>query len=874
MRVVARIKAALRGWFRPHTLDSEIAEELRFHLTRQIEANVAAGMKPEEARRRARMMLGSVEAVREESRAARPGALIHQIIRDLAFGTRLLRRAPGFSATAALIVALGVGTTTAIFSVVYGVMLRPLPYPEQDRLVALWTTLPDGSRRARVNPADVGELRLNSSAFEDIALARAPQNFNLIGAGEPERVLAARLSASLLSVLRVNPAFGRAFAPADEQQGNDRVVLLGDGLWRRRFAADPSIVGRTINLSGTPYEVAGVMPPDFEFPDPEYQLWIPLTIDPRVLARTTANHDHSGIGRLKAGVSIEQARREVETLSAGLEAQHPATNRDIRIEVFPLIEESIRAIRPALQAMAAAVACLLLIASLNLAGLLGTRAAAREREFMVRLALGASRARLVLQALAEVAPLLLIGGVAGVLAARFAIAAFAPIAPAALPRIDRIGINGPVLGFSTVILVLTGIVAGVLPAMQAWRANALTGQIGARAGTATAWQAHVRTGLVIAQVALTLPLLVGAVALSRSFSALMNVNPGFSAERVLSLHMAIPRPKYRSDEEIAAFYRRVTDRVAALPGVSAVGMVNRLPLAGNNLVFAFEFEGRSGVPVTLQSRSVTPGYFRTMSIPVREGRAIAEHDTVKAPLVAVIDGLVAHTLWPGTSAVGKRFRVSLPGQPPTSGEIVGVVGNVRHAGLESEDDRQVYFSYQQFTDGRSALVVRGQGVTAPAVLEAIRSIDPDQPVYEVRTMNDVLARSIAPRRLNTMMIVVFAGSALALAAVGLYGVVACGVTQRVREFGVRIALGAEPSEIRRLVLRNGSRITAYGAALGLGGAVVLVRIIDSLLFRTPPFDPVNFVAAAVVLFGVALIASYLPARRAALTDPVHALRAE
>jgi putative ABC transport system permease protein len=877
MRVVAQIKAVLRGWLRPHALDAEISEELRFHLTRQIEANVAAGMTPGEARRVAQMTLGSIEAVRAESRAARPGALVHQIIRDVAFGTRLLRRAPGFSATAALIVALGVGTTTAIFSVVYGVMLRPLPYPEPDRLVALWTSLPNGSLRARVNPADVGELRRTSSVFEDIGLASAPQNFNLIGAGEPERVVAARLSSNLFSVLRVNPALGRAFTPDEEPRGNNRVVLLGDGLWKRRFAADPSIVGRTINLSGTPHLVVGVMPPDFEFPGREYQLWIPLTIDPRILARTIGAFEHFGVGRLRVDVPVERARREIAGLSARLAAEHPATNRDVRIVLLPLMEESIRAIRPAFRAILAAVACLLLIASLNLAGLLGTRAATREREFMVRLALGASRGRLVLQALAEVAPLLLIGGVAGVLAARFAIAAFAPIAPAALPRIDRIDVNGPVLAFSTAILVLTGIVAGVLPAMQAWRANVISGQIGARAATATARQAHMRTGLVIAQVALTLPLLVGAAALSRSFSALMNVNPGFSAENVLSLHMAIPRPTYRSDEEIAAFYRRVTDRVAALPGVSAVGMVNRLPLAGNNLVFAFEFEGISGAPLPLQSRSVTPDYFRTMSIPIREGRVVTEYDSVNAPLVGVIDDLVARTLWPGTSAVGKRFRVSLPGQQPTWGEIVGVVGNVRHAGLESEDDRQVYFSYQQFTDGRIALVVRGQGearVTAPAVVGAIRSIDPDQPVYDVRTMNDVLARSTAQRRLNALMIVGFAVSALALAAVGLYGVVAYSVTQRVREFGVRIALGAEPSEIRRLVLRNASTITACGAALGLGGAVVLVRIIDSLLFHTPPFDPVNFVAAAVVLFGVALTASYLPARRAALTDPVRALRAE
>ena len=394
------------------------------------------------------------------SRMMRQSTLLHQIIRDVAFGLRLLRRAPGFSATAALIVALGVGTTTAIFSVVYGVMLRPLPYPEHDRLVALWTRLPDASLRARINPADQRDLRATSSVFEDVALASVPQNFNLIGSGEPERVIAARLSANFLSVLRVNPALGRGFTE-DEERSNERVVLLGHGLWRRRFAADPSIVGRTINLSGTPYEVVGVMPPAFQFPDREYQLWIPVAINPRVLSRTIAAHDHFAIGRLRAGVSIEAARREIDNLSVRFQTDHPGTNRDVRIEVFPLIEESIRAVRPALQAILAAVACLLLIGALNLAGLLGTRAATRAQEFRLRLALGASRGRLVLQALTEVAPVLVLGGVAGVLGARLAIAVFVPIAPAALPRVEEIEVNAPVLAFSLVILVLTGLIAGV-----------------------------------------------------------------------------------------------------------------------------------------------------------------------------------------------------------------------------------------------------------------------------------------------------------------------------------------------------------------------------------------------------------------------------
>ena len=412
--------------------------------------------------------------------------------------------------------------------------------------------------------------------------------------------------------------------------------------------------------------------------------------------------------------------------------------------------------------------------------------------------------------------------------------------------------------------------------MQAWRLNVVTGQVGIRA-TGTLRQRQIRAALVIAQVALTLPLLVGATALARSFSALMHVNPGFSAENVLSLHLAIPRTKYRTDEAIAAFYQRVVERIAALPQVGAVGMVNRLPMAGNNLVLGFEFEGRSDTPLLLPTRSVTPDYFRTMNIPLREGRVVSEHDIARAPVVGVIDDQLARSLWPGESATGKRFRVSLPGQQPTWGEIVGVVGNVRHGGLESADDRQVYFSYHQFTDGRTALVVRGQNetrVSAAAVAQAIRAVDPEQPVYDVRTMEEVLGRSTAQRWLNTELIVVFAGSALALAGVGLYGMLAYGVTQRVREFGVRIALGAMPTEITRAVLLDGSKITACGAALGLGGAVVLVLAMDSLLFNTAPADPVNFVVAAAVLFGVALIASYVPARRAARTDPVRALRAE
>ena len=799
------------------------------------------------------------------------------ILRDLVFGLRLLRRAPGFAATCVLIVALGVGATTTIFSVTYGVLLRPLPYPDAERLVALWSWPPNATQRLRVNPADQRELRSNNSVFEDIALANAPQNFNLIGSGEPERLVAARLSSNLLSVLRISPVLGRAFTPQEEQTGNDRVVLLGDGLWRRRFGADPSIVGRTINLSGNQYEVVGVMPADFRFPEREHQLWIPLTINPRLLARQIAGYDHLAVARLKPGVTIEQAQREINAFSARLETEYPTTNRGVRLEVLPLPEESTRAIRPALYVMLAAVFCLLSIACLNLASLLGTRAAGRTREFAVRLALGASRGRLTVQALAEVAPVLALGGIAGVVAARFALDSFVPVAPAALPRLEAIDLNGAVLAFSMLILVLTGLVAGMLPAMHAWRANVPAATIGTRSDTGSRAQARARAALVVVQLALTLPLLVGATALARTVAALISVDPGFRTENALRLHMAIPRTKYQNDEQIAAFYRRIVDQVAALPDVVATAMVNRLPLTANNMVMSVEFEGTPGSPVAVQSRSITPDYFRTMSIPIREGRVFAESDSAKAPLVGVIDERLARTLWPGQSPVGKRFRVTLPGQQPASGEIVGVVGNIRHQGLDRDDDRQFYFNYQQFTDGRIALVVRARSnarAIAPAVMQAIRTLDPEQPVYDVSTMDDVLARSTSERRLNMAIIAGFALSALLLAGVGLYGVIAYGVTQRLREFGVRMALGARPSDVSRMVLRKGSMLAVLGAVLGFGGAIALLRAMRSLLYGVSAFDPLTLVVAAGLLLSVALAASYFPARRAARVDPAYALRSE
>ena len=877
MKIISRLASLWRNVFHRDRVERDLDDEIHAVFRLLVDEKIRAGFSPGAAHRAAMLELGGLESVKEQARHIRAGAFVHQICRDLAFGTRLLRRKPGLAAISVLVVAAGVGTTTAIFSVVYGTFLKPLPYNEPERLVALWSRHPEQVERRGVNPADQREWRTGNTVFEDIALANAPQNFNLIGAGEPERLIAARLSSNLLAVLGVSPALGRSFTADDERLGRDRLVLLADDLWRRRFGADPAIVGRTINLSGDSYLVVGVMRPEFQFPQRQHQLWIPLTINPRLLARETSAYAHLAVARLRPGVSTDQAQREMNAIAARLELTYPATNRGIRIEVLPLREESVRAVRLALYVMFAAVSCLLVIASLNLAGLLAARAAGRAREFTVRRALGASRGRLMLQALAEVAPMLAIGGLGGIAIARIALAAFIPLAPAALPRVDSIAVNGAVLSFSLAVLLLTGVVAGLLPAMYAWRATTQVMTTGSRSATPARDHLKTRDALVVAQLALTLPLLVGATALVRTVAALMEVDPGFRAANVFTLHMAIPRTKYQSDEQIAAFYRRLVDQVSTIPGVLSAGMVNRLPMTGNDLVMSFEFEDHDGRPASLQSRSVTPGYFRSMNIPVRGGRVFTEEDRASAPLVGVIDERAAHSLWPGQSAVGKRYRVSLPGQQPAWGQIVGVVGTIRHGGLDRDSDRQMYFSYHQFTDGRIALVVRSQGdvrALGPAVTQAIHALDPEQPVYDVKPMTEVLTRSEAQRWLIMSILTVFAMSSLLLASAGTYGVMSHGVTERRREFGIRLALGAVPSEVSRLVLRRGSILASYGALLGLGGAIALALATEGMLYGVRALDPLGFATGAGALIAVALVASYVPARRAARTDPVHTLRAD
>ena len=879
MRPLYRLRALARSWFRERELDAELDEELRFHLERQTRANTEAGMVPEAARRAALLELGGLAQIRELASEARPGALARQLARDAAHGARLLRKSKTFAIASVLIVALGAGAVTAVWSVVYGVVLQPLPYPEPERLVSLWTRAPRlGMARALVAAADARDWRMESRSFEELGLVRPIANFNLTGAGEPERLLGARVSASVFRVLRVAPLLGRAFTADEEEVGRDRVVVLSHALWKRRFAGDAGIVGRAIQLSGVPHVVVGVMGPGFRYPRAEFEVWTPLSLNPDELTRKETPYNYVATARLKPAVTLRQAQAELDEIARRLSARYPASNREVGVEVASLLDDATRPVRPALYALLAAALCLLAIACLNLANLLAARGQSRSRELAVRLALGASRGRLALQAIAEVAPILALGGALGVAGAALALSVLLPAARAGLPRADEVSLSVPVLALSLALLALTGVVASLFPAVQAWRSSSRL-ELGAtgRSAVGGSGQARARRLLVVAQIALAIPLLAGTGLLLRSLSALLDVDPGFRRDDVLSLHLAIPRSKYTDDPKVAAFCTRLLERVAELPGFESAGMVNRLPLGGVPQIGALEFEdavNEARLP-SADWRSVTPAYFETLGIPLEAGRAFTAADDEAAAPVGIVDEQVAARIWPGQSAIDKRFRLPFPGMPWV--RVVGVVGHVRGDGLDVDPRPQVYWPYRQRTQDRMVLVVRGRWdarAAAATVVRAVRDVDPEQPVYDVRTMEQVVARSLAPRRLSLTLVSCFAGIALVLASVGVYGVVAFGVAQRLKEFGLRTALGAERRDLTRLVLKEGVGLAVAGTLAGLALAALLGGVLEGLVYGVSGRDLPTLAVAGLLLLAVAALASWLPARRAAAVDPAVALRAE
>jgi len=790
---------------------------------------------------------------------------LEAIWRDVRHGLRRLRRQPGFAAAVVLVLGLGIAASTAMFSVAYAVLIRDLPFAEPDRLVGLASS---GSlQRPMAGAADYYDWRARQTVFSDLALTRPVGSFNLTGGGEPERLAGARVTASLCTTLGVTPAIGRCFTEAEEHDPAraGSVVLLGDALWRRRFGADRGIVGRTIQLNGRALEVVGVMPPAFRYPSREVELWAPLYIPPDALA-LRRDYSYLAAARLRPGVSIGEAQAQMTAIDTRIAREHAGLGPSPTLVVEPLLSRLVAGVGGTLWILCGIVGVLFAITLVSLGNLIVVDASGRAGELAVRTTLGASRRRLIGQRLVELVPLAILGGLAGVGGARVLLVTLIPMLPASLPRVEEIGLHGPVLGLAAGLSMAALLVLGI--------GSIWTVRSDLRRGP-RAW-ARLRDSLVLAQVAGTAILLVAASLLVDSFARVRAVDPGLEGAGVLSLHLAVDRGSHGgSDAGLNAYLERVVTRVREVPGVTGAGFINRLPLGGQIQFGAVVVDGRE-TPIETSWRSIGGDYFQALRIPLRAGRAFDARDTPASPAVGVVDERIASALGVApASLVGRRFRIDVQDMPWV--EIVGVAGHVRDEGLDRDGRPLVYWPYAQRAQDRLAMVVRGtidpNALIGP-VQAAIHEIDPNQPLYDVRPMATVVERSLDRYRLNAVLTGAFGVVALTLAGAGLFGLLASLADRRRREFGVRLALGATASQLARIVVREGLSRTAAGLAVGLAVAALAAGTVRALLFDVAPLAPRAFVVAGGVLAVVAVAACALPAWRASRVDPTTSLRAE
>jgi putative ABC transport system permease protein len=788
---------------------------------------------------------------------------------------RTLRRSPGFALVAVVTLALGIGANTAIFSVVDAVLVRPLPFSEPERLVSVSELTPGAKREEfAVAPATFLDWRAGVRSFSSVA-AWQTRWLNLTGSGEPSRLRAAAVSASLFSTLGVSPALGRGFGPESEQPGNDAVVVLGNGLWRERFGGDPRVVGTTVSMDGRPYVVAGVMPPEFRFPE-EAEMWVPLAFSAEQ-ATSHGAHMLSVVGRLAPGATLDGARAEVQGVARRLAVESPETNQGWSADAVSLDQALVGRVRPALLVLLGSVGMILLIACANVGNLLLARAAARGREMSVRAALGAGRGRLVRQLLVESLVLALLGGAAGVGVAAWGVRLVVAAAAGSVPRAAEVTVDGRVLLFTFAVAALAGVLFGLAPALHTARGDLHAGlKEGGRGGSSGVRARRVRAGLVVAEVALSMVLLAGAGLLLRSFARLVSTDPGFRTEQVLTASLNLPRGRYADSIAQLAFLRAARERIGAIPGVRQVAAVTTLPLWGPAMGVGIAIEGRPVArPEDLPSGgfdAVTPGYFEAMGIRLVRGRALAETDREGTPPVAVLSESLARRLFPGEDPIGKRI-VPTDAQRTTR-EVVGVVADVRHGSMGADPEPRLYVSMYQTPGPRIFFAVRTAGdpaAVAVALRREVLSVDPSQPA-ETRTMEEVVSRSVAGPRFGTMLLGGFAGVGLLLAAIGLYGVVSYSVATRTREIGIRMALGAGPRQVLAGVLRHGMGMAGLGLVLGLAAALAAARLLGSMLYGVSAADPAVFAVVPVLLAAVALLASWLPGLRATRVDPAVAFR--
>jgi putative ABC transport system permease protein len=884
MTVLSRLSSLWRNVVHKERGERELDEEMASYAALLADEKAARGATPEEARRQALIEMGGIEQVKENVREVRMGALLETVWQDARYGGRTLLRAPAFTAAALLALALGIGATTAIFSVVDAVLLRPLPYAHPERLAVV---LHRGTRP--VAPANFLDWRRQATAFERMGAAEYWQP-NLGGTDRPEHVLGLHVTADILPMMGVAPLVGRAFTPEEDQPGREHEVVLSYSLWQRRFGGDPAVIGRPALLDGQKYTVVGVMPRGFEFPPfwaTGAQLWAPMPFGERATSRRSQSL--RVFARLAPGSTLDEARAQMASITARLEAEFPGTNREVTVRALDDIV--VGGVRPALLVLLGAVGFVLLIACANVAHMLLARASVRHKEIALRFALGASRGRVVRQLLTESLLLAAVGGAAGLALAAAGLRALIAMSPGNLPRLETAGLDGRVLLVTAGLSLLTGIVFGLAPALQSSRAGVGSAlREGERGSTSGAGRHRLRRLLMGSELALALVLLTGAGLMIRTFAALRAFDPGFRSGHLLTGVLSLTGARADEPAHRLPFYREVLERLRTEPGVVSASAINHLPLAGDLWGFPFHVEGlppdAPGDAPSAAYRVVLPGYFATMGLPLVRGRDFDERDDAHAPGAIIVNQWLADRYWPGQDPIGKRLTLDALDKGPAWLTVVGVARNAARHDWAAPPENEMYLPLLQSADylgvvrgpfSSLTLVVRTAGdpaLLAPALRSAVWAADASVAVSDVQTMDEVVARSTASPRFYLLLLATFAGVALVLAAVGIYGVMSYSVARRRNEIGIRMALGAHPRTILRLVMGEAVRVSAAGAAAGLVAAVALTRSMSGLLYGVAPTDPATFAAVCALLTLVALVATYVPARRAIRVDPLAALRSE
>lgn len=888
--MIRRFRTFCRNTFHKGRVDRELEEEIGSYLELVAADKTRHGTDAEQALREARRDLGGVEQVKESIRDIRVGAYVDPLMQDLRYAIRTLAKNPGFSLVAVLTLALGIGANTTMFTVVNSVLLKPLPYPEPDRLLMLWERQLSDGTPGTVAPANFADWRQQSDSFQEMAAVDPYPDFILNGYGGPQRLAGAAVSSDFFSLLGVRMALGRDFLSREDRPGQNQVVILSYSSWMKYFGGRPDIVGKHITLNNATYTVAGVLPRDFQFVSKAsdfqsrngFEVWTLLRLPSVMEPWQRGTHPLCVFARLKPGVTLNQAQAGLDHIARNLQRLYPDEDKERGITAIYLGEHVVGNLRTALYALLAAVSMVLLIACANIANLQLTRAASRQQEMLLRAALGASRRRLTQQLLTESVVLALLGGLLGFLLAFLGVPILVHQLPADLPRAAEIALDGRAMAFTTLISLVTGILFGLVPLFQSHRG----GPSFTRGGRTATSQSPLRGALIVGQVAVALVLLIGAGLMTKSFWTLLRVSPGFQVEHILTARLSLP-PQYLNNykfgtgahRRISAFQGALLERVRNIPGVQSAAFTAYLPLSGADNSWAFHIEGRPPNPPGVYSlanyRPVSADYFKTMAIPVERGRGFNASDNEDGRLVAAVNESMARAFWKEQNPIGQRVRF----EERQWRTIVGVVGNVHHEGLGTRPEPELYIPYAQApnVEARPTIVLRSSvepGDLAGALRKAVSEADANVPLDQIASMKQIVSASVGQSRFRTAVLLLFALLALLMATIGLYGVMSYLVNQRIREFGIRMAVGASPGAIVQLVLGEAAKLAGIGIAIGSIGAVMLTRLIASLLYGVTPLDVATLISVPVLLAGVALLASYLPARRAAKADPMQSLRHE